>query len=110
LASRTWVRLLKRERAPHVAASIPAANLTEVPTETHVALRASDAMATDSLTSETLTLTDPGGIDTTTMIPAEDGRLAFVWPSVPLADGATYDVTVSGVIGKASPHPVCSRT
>jgi hypothetical protein len=91
----------RRDRAPHVAASIPAANLTEVPTEAHVALRFSDAMATDSLTSETLTLTGPEGIVTTTVIPAEDGRLAFVWPSVPLADGATYDVTVSGVIDNA---------
>jgi YD repeat-containing protein len=86
---------------PTVAASIPASHLTDVPIDGPLALRFSEAMAIDSLSPDTVILSGPDGVVTTAVIAAEEGRLAFVWPSAPLADGVTYELTVTSVVNPA---------
>lgn len=82
---------------PAVSASIPTADATEVETDMHVAARFSAPVAPDTVTDGHVTLSGPNGVVTTVIVTAEGGRLAFVWPDAPLADGAVYTVTASGL-------------
>lgn len=82
---------------PAVSAFIPTADATDVETDMHVALRFSAPVAPETVTTEHVTLTGPNGVVTTVIVTAEGGRLAFVWPDAPLADGAAYTVTASGL-------------
>lgn len=85
------------EPAVSVSASIPTPDATDVETDMHVALRFSAPVAPETVTGEHVTLTGPTGVVTTVIVTAEGGRLAFVWPDAPLADGAVYTVTASGL-------------
>jgi RHS repeat-associated protein len=96
---------------PRVTGSIPTNGATEVPVDAHVALRFSDAMVVETLTADTVKLAGPDGAVLTHIIPAEQGRLAFLWPAEPLAEESTYTVTVSGAIDVAGiPMPSSSLT
>lgn len=69
---------------------------SEVPLDAHLTLRFSDALAVHTITPQTLALSGPDGPVSTRVIAAESGRLAFVWPIKPLAEGTTYVLRVSG--------------
>jgi hypothetical protein len=84
-----------------VSGSIPRNGDTDVALGAHLTLRFSEALTVASLTSDAVTLTGPDGIVATRIIPAEDGRLAFIWPADVFADGATFTLAVSGVIDHA---------
>lgn len=90
---------------PYLAASIPTAGAVDVETGVHVALRFSVAIAADSISGDRVTLSSPDGILNTAIVTAEDGRLVFVWPDAPLADGVAYTVNVMGLTD-ASGRPV----
>jgi RHS repeat-associated protein len=86
---------------PFVAASIPGLGATDVPVEAHVALRFSKSLSIASLTSQTVLLDGPDGHVATRVIVAEKGRLAFIWPTDALANGATYTVRVAGEVDQS---------
>jgi len=87
--------------ATMVSGSIPRNGDTDVALGAHLTLRFSEALTVASLTSDAVTLTGPDGIVVTRIIPAEEGRLAFIWPADAFADGATYTLAVSGVLDQA---------
>src|SRR6185503_14484566 len=65
--------------APFVAASLPADGATDVPVDTRIAVRFSKSLLVESLTSETVKFTSSGGtIVAAKLVPAENGRLAFL--------------------------------
>src|SRR5262249_51215209 len=71
---------------PTVSGVLPASGTTDVSLDSHFALRFTDPMAANSLTSATLSLSGPAGPLETRIIVAEQGRLAFVWPAERLAE------------------------
>jgi RHS repeat-associated protein len=86
---------------PIVVASLPEAGATGVPVDAHVALRFSDAMSVASLSNDTVTLSGPDGLVPTRIVAAEDGRLAFVWPTDHLRDDTIYVLQVAGAVDRA---------
>jgi RHS repeat-associated protein len=88
----------ERSLAPAVVESIPARGATGVPLDTHIALRFSTAMNAASLSPDTVSLAGPEGVVPVHVIPAEQGRLAFVWPATRLSDDSTYTLTLSGAV------------
>jgi uncharacterized protein DUF6531/Big-like domain-containing protein/galactose oxidase-like protein len=101
----TAVRDRDDPRQPKLGASIPSPDANDVATDAHVALRFTAPIAIDSVTSEHVTITGPAGVVNSVIVTAEDGRLVFVWPDAPLADGAAYTVNSSGLTD-ATGHPV----
>jgi RHS repeat-associated protein len=96
----------RSERPSTLTMSIPSADAEDVAIDTHIALRFSGALDQASVTGDAVTLAGPDGPLATMLIPAEDGRLVFVWPGAPLADGATYEVRIAGLAdasGRAVP-------
>jgi hypothetical protein len=83
---------------PVLAEALPANGAADVPPDTHLALRFSNAMRPESLTSESLILSGPEGVVTTQVILAEGSRLAFIWPASVLTGASTYTLTVSGAV------------
>ena len=96
------VRMAPEEQPvpPTVVESIPASSASGVPLDAHVAIRFSTAMTVESLSPETVRLRGPDGAVIAQVIPAEDGRLAFVWPATPLSEDATYTLTISGAVDR----------
>lgn len=92
-----------------LSASIPQADATDVDAGMHVALRFSEPVAMASVTSDHVNLTGPNGLVNAAIVTAEDGRLVFVWPDGPLADGAAYTVTASGLTDQSG-GPVVSAS
>jgi RHS repeat-associated protein len=86
---------------PMLAGTLPAGGSSDVPVDAHIALRFSDAMATDTLTAATISLSASGRSTPVRIVVAEGGRLAFIWPMESLADGTTYIVAISGVASAA---------
>jgi RHS repeat-associated protein len=82
---------------PVVAESAPVNGATMVPLDAHLTLRFSDALVVDTITAQTLTLRGPDGPVSTKVIAAEQGRLAFVWPTDALAEETPYVLTVAGL-------------
>lgn len=69
-----------------------------MPLDARIALRFSAALASQSMTQETIVLRSPDGPVVTRLIAAEDGRLVFLWPAEPLWEHTRYSVVVSGVV------------
>jgi RHS repeat-associated protein len=83
---------------PAVTASIPQPGATDVPLDSHLSVRFSEAMAVVSISTNAVTLRGPNREVPLRVVAAEGGRLAFVWPLERLADETTYVLTVSGVV------------
>lgn len=82
--------------APFVAASLPADGATEVPVDTRIAVRFSKALRVESLNAETVKLTSSdGAIVAAKIVPAENGRLAFLTARESLLAGTSYTVTLT---------------
>jgi RHS repeat-associated protein len=81
--------------SPNVAASLPADGATDVPVDTRIAVRFSKSLRVESLNAETVKLTSSdGAIVAAKLVPAENGRLAFLTPREPLLPGTSYTVTL----------------
>ena len=89
----------------------PADGATDVPVDARITLRLSHAARIETITDQTVALSGPYGLVTTRVIAAEGGRLVFVWPAAPLAAGADFTLTVSGVADEygAAIVPLASR-
>ncbi|HSE15991.1 MAG TPA: RHS repeat-associated core domain-containing protein [Pyrinomonadaceae bacterium] len=82
--------------APYVAASLPADGATDVPVDTRIAIRFSKALRVESVNAETVRLTSSDGSTVATrIVPAENGRLAFLTASESLLPGTSYTVTLT---------------
>jgi RHS repeat-associated protein len=82
---------------PVVAASIPEAESTDFPVGGLIALRFSKSMDTNSIDARTITLVGPNGVAATTVVAAENGRLAFVTVPGNLLPSVSYQLYVNGV-------------
>lgn len=87
---------------PYLAASIPENNATDVPLDTLIGLRFSKLLDVQSLHPGTVTLNGPNGGVPAKIVPAENGRLAFVTPLTPLTSGSTYTISLSGASDKVN--------
>jgi RHS repeat-associated protein len=83
---------------PTVAGTVPAGGSSDVPVDVHIALRFSDAMASETLTAATISLSASERSIPVRIVVAESGRLAFVWPAESLAEGTTYAIAISGAV------------
>jgi RHS repeat-associated protein len=88
--------------APYLAASIPENNAVDVPLDTLIGLRFSKLLDIQSLHPGTVTLNGPNGGVAAKIVPAENGRLAFVTPLTSLAPGSTYTLSLSGATDKVN--------
>ncbi len=86
---------------PSLAASIPQSGETAVPIDQLIALRFSRAMNVTSLNSNSITLKTSTESVPVSVIPAEEGMLAFISPASPLEYGSAYTLSVSGTLDAA---------
>src|SRR5215213_9945189 len=84
------------DAAPYLSGSVPAGGAAEVATQALIGLRFSKALRVETVNAATVTLNGPQGAVTARVVAAEQGRLAFVTPLLPLSEATTYTVTVSG--------------
>jgi RHS repeat-associated protein len=88
---------LKPDRAePFVEASLPADGATDVPLNALIAVRFSKALAVQSVTADTVSLSANGVAVAAKVVPSEGGMLAFISPTASLASGTTYTLSVNG--------------
>jgi RHS repeat-associated protein len=80
----------------HLTASTPADGALDVSVTTRMALRFSRPLRVESVNAATVTLTGPDGPVDSAIVPAEGGRLAFLWPRVSLRHDSVYTVTMVG--------------
>ena len=85
-------------RDPILTVSLPTNGARDVPVDTFAGLLFSKELRVETINSETLVLSGPEGILKTKVVPAENGKLAFVTPAEPLLPGVTYTINVSGVM------------
>lgn len=88
--------------APFLSASIPENNAADVPLDTLIGLRFSKLLDVQTLHPGTITLNGPTGGVPAKIVPAENGRLAFVTPLTALAPGSTYTISLSGASDKVN--------
>jgi hypothetical protein len=89
-----------QDGAPLVVGSTPADGARDVPVDTRLVVRFSGGLQMASLTSTTIQLTGARGEMRTTVVGAEGGRLAFVWPLDPLEEAEAYTLTIDGAMDK----------
>ncbi len=82
--------------APQVARSDPENGATGVSVAVRIALRFTRLALIPSVNSTTVTLLGPEGRVAALIVPAENGRIAFVTPSRALRPDATYVLSVNG--------------
>lgn len=82
-------------QVPYLASSLPSDGTSEVPIESSVALRFSKRLPIESIKHGTINIETAQEGVAAKIVPAENGRLAFITPLEPLRKGATYTVTVS---------------
>ena len=81
--------------APYVAASLPADGADDVSVDTRIAIRFSTALRVESVNTETVKLAASDGmIVAAKVVPAENGRLAFLTAAESLLPGTSYTVTL----------------
>jgi RHS repeat-associated protein len=83
-------------RSPYVEASIPQSGQTGVATNQLISLRFSEPLAMSSLNVNTISLRSSTGYVSVSVVPADDGILAFVTPQPSLDTNTTYTLTISG--------------
>lgn len=88
------------QSAPYLAASIPENNALDVPLDTLIGLRFSKLLDVQTLHPGTVTLNGPNGGVASRIVPAENGRLAFLMPLTPLTAGTTYTISLCGASDK----------
>ena len=76
---------------------MPESGAIDVPLDAHVTVRFTTAER-GVVDGDTLVLTGPSEVVAAHVVPAEDGRLAFVWPSERLSENTTYTLIVSGPV------------
>jgi RHS repeat-associated protein len=81
---------------PTVADTLPAAEAIDVPIDTQIAFRFSQALRVTDLNTSTVTLVGPAGVVPVKVVGAEGGMLAFVTPTVDLSPGTTYTAFLQG--------------
>jgi RHS repeat-associated protein len=81
---------------PFLAASIPRDGATDVPANVAVALRFSKQLRAETINSQSVKLVGREGTIAAKIVPAENGRLAFVTSKGSLLSGATYTLTIVG--------------
>jgi hypothetical protein len=86
--------------APVLMESIPADHAVGVALNLVVALRFSEPMNVTTVNSATATLEGPNGPQTSSVVPAEGGMLAFITPASSLQPGTTYTVKLSGMLAQ----------
>lgn len=110
----TIVPATPRERdpeTPFLAASEPADGASEVPLDSVISLRFSHRVRVQSVHGGTVTLSGPAGPVAARVIPAEEGRLAFLTPREPLAAGATYTLSLADLVDRQDmPFPAAEIT
>jgi RHS repeat-associated protein len=82
------------DAAPFLAASLPVDGASDVPVDSRVALRFSKLLRVETVNTETISLTGPRGIVASKIVPAENGRLAFISPIEKLLPDTTYTLSV----------------
>jgi RHS repeat-associated protein len=80
-----------------LADSIPTPEASDVPPQALLSLRFSHAVDVTSINDRTLLLIGPSGAVDATVIPAQDGMLAFVSPKIPLLPATRYTLFADGV-------------
>lgn len=85
-------------RDPFLTASLPIDGASKVPVDAFAGLLFSKPLRVETINSETLILTGPEGTVNARVIPAENGKLAFVTPAAPLLPGVTYTINISGIV------------
>ena len=85
-------------REPILTASLPLNDARDVPLDAFAGLIFSKQLRVETINSDTLILTGPEGTLKTRVIPAENGKLAFITPAEPLLPGVTYTINVSGIV------------
>lgn len=83
-------------QAAFLSGSLPADGAANVPIDACIALRFSKKVPVNAIKSATIKLQGPGDAVAVKIVPAEDGRLAFISPLEPLMRGATYILLMSG--------------
>ncbi len=85
---------------PALVASIPIDRTVDVDPESMISLRFSKPLRVETVNDQTVSLSGPNGIEKITVVPAENGSLAFINPESLLLPGITYAVSVSGAIDR----------
>jgi RHS repeat-associated protein len=85
-------------RDPILTASLPGNGARDVTVNAFAGLIFSRQFRVETINSETLVLSGPEGVVKTRVVPAENGKLAFVTAVEPLLPGVTYTINVSGVM------------
>ena len=85
-------------REPILTTSLPGNGARDVPVDAFAGLLFSKQFRVETINSETLVLTGPAGTVKTRVVPAENGKLAFVTPAEPLLPGLSYTINISGVM------------
>src|SRR5215213_1497230 len=85
-------------RDPFVSASLPDNGATGVPLTAFAGLLFSKKLRVETINSDTVTLTGPEGTVRAKVVPAENGKLAFVTPLTALLPGVTYTINVSAAV------------
>lgn len=80
---------------PYLSASLPQDRASEVPVETRVALRFSKPLPVESIRHGLIKFETADEGVAVKIVPAENGRLAFISPLEPLRKGTTYTVSVN---------------
>jgi RHS repeat-associated protein len=83
---------------PILTASLPSNGATDVPVDTFASVLFSKPLRVETINSDTLILTGPEKTIQTKVVPAENGKLAFITPAEPLLPGVTYTINVSGIV------------
>src|SRR5262250_1447407 len=81
-----------------LATSVPLVGTVGVPTDSVLTLRFSKPLRLDQTIAGMVTLSGPAGPEAAMVVAAEGGMLVFVTPRSPLAQGATYTLTVNGAV------------
>ena len=82
--------------APHLVASAPANDATDVSVDTLIALRFSRLLAPRTVNDETILLNSSAGRSYAKVVATENGRQVFVSPLEPLEPNTSYTLTING--------------
>jgi RHS repeat-associated protein len=99
--------LKSQSQNPLLVASLPANGSSDVAVDSLIAVRFSVAMRVETVNTDTVVLSGPNGAEQVELVPAENGMLAFITALDGLLPGATYSVTLNGVVDRNGfPLPV----